>query len=85
MTATRTDVGAPSVLTELRDGVLAVTLNRPHARNAMNADMAEQIGDALERAHHDPQVRVVILTGAGDQAFCGGGDLVAMSEGQSLE
>lgn len=85
MTHTRTDVTAPSTLTELRDGVLIITLNRPHARNAMNADMAEQIGDALERAHHDPDVRVVVLTGAGEQAFCGGGDLVAMSEGQSLE
>jgi crotonobetainyl-CoA hydratase len=85
MTLTRTDVTAASALTELRDGVLVITLNRPHVRNAMNADMAEQIGDALERAHHDPDVRVVVLTGAGDQAFCGGGDLVAMSEGQSLE
>ncbi|MCD2100444.1 enoyl-CoA hydratase-related protein [Rhodococcus rhodochrous] len=85
MTSTRTDVAAPSVLTEFRDGILVVTLNRPHARNAVNADMAELVGDALERAHHDPEVRVVILTGAGDQAFCGGGDLVAMSEGQSLE
>jgi len=85
VTSTRTDLAAPAVLTELRGEVLVITLNRPRARNAMNADMAEQVGDALERAHHDPAVRVVILTGAGDRAFCGGGDLVAMSEGQSLE
>lgn len=83
--ASRTDVEELSVLTDFREGVLVVTLNRPRFRNAMNADMAEQVGDALEKAHHDPEVRVVILTGTGDQAFCSGGDLVAMSEGRSLE
>lgn len=85
MTVTDRDVTAPSVLTELRDGVLVVTINRPDTRNAIDADVAEHIGDALESAHHDPHVRVVIITGAGDQAFCGGGDLEAMSAGRSLE
>jgi crotonobetainyl-CoA hydratase len=85
VTSTRTDVTAPSVLADLYGDTLVVTLNRPDVRNAMNADMAEQIGDALERAHHDPDVRAVILTGAGGRAFCGGGDLVAMAAGQSLE
>ena len=85
MTPTRTDISAPPVLTDLRDGILVITLNRPHARNAMNAEMAEQVGDALERAHHDPEIRAVVLTGTGDRAFCGGGDLVAMTEGYSLE
>lgn len=85
MSPTGTEVAAPSVLTDLHEGVLVITLNRPHVRNAMNAEMAEQVGDALERANHDPSIRVVILTGSGDQALCGGGDLVAMSEGHSLE
>ncbi len=85
MTSAKTDLTAPSVLTELRDGTLVVTLNRPHTRNAINADMAEQVGDALERAQHDPAIRTVVLTGSGDRAFCGGGDLVAMTGGRSLE
>lgn len=73
------------VLTEVRDGVLIITLNRPGKRNAMNAEMAGLIGDALESAHVDPAIRVVVITAAGDTAFCAGGDLVEMSSGRALE
>jgi crotonobetainyl-CoA hydratase len=75
---------APAVLTELRDHVLVVTLNRPEARNAVNGALTQGLGDALERAQGDPKIRVVVLTGAGDKSFCAGADLRAISRGESL-
>jgi crotonobetainyl-CoA hydratase len=79
-----TEPTAPAVLTELRDHVLVVTLNRPEARNAVNAALSQGLGEALERADHDPEIRVVVLTGAGDKSFCAGADLKAISRGESL-
>ncbi len=74
----------PAVLTELRDHVLVVTLNRPEARNAVDAALTQGLGDALERAEHDREIRVVVLTGAGDKTFCAGADLKAISRGEAL-
>ncbi len=73
-----------AVLTELRDHVLVVTLNRPEARNAVNGELTRLLGEALERAEADPEVRVVVVTGAGDRTFCAGADLKALSRGESL-
>jgi crotonobetainyl-CoA hydratase len=74
----------PAVLTERRGSILLVTINRPEARNSVNAAVAEGIGDAVELARRDPDIRVVVLTGSGDDAFCGGGDLKDMAAGLSL-
>ncbi len=74
----------PAVLTELRDHVLVVTLNRPEARNAVNAELSQGLGEALERAEHETDIRVVVLTGAGDKSFCAGADLKAISRGEAL-
>ncbi len=63
------------VLYQVRDGVATLTLNRPEARNALNAELVEALGAALERACADDAVRVIVVTGAGEQAFCAGGDL----------
>jgi enoyl-CoA hydratase/carnithine racemase len=65
------------LLTERTDGIVTLTLNRPEALNAISSDMAEALVAALEAAHHDRSVRVVIITGAG-RAFCSGGDVKAM-------
>ncbi|MFL6022364.1 MAG: crotonase/enoyl-CoA hydratase family protein [Marmoricola sp.] len=73
-----------AVLTELRDHVLLVTLNRPEARNAVNGDLTLGLGNALERAETDPEIRVVVLTGAGELSFCAGADLKAIARGESL-
>jgi len=73
-----------AVLTE-RDGhVLVVTLNRPEARNAVNGELTLGLGTALEKAEEDAGIRAVVLTGAGDQSFCAGADLKAISRGESL-
>ena len=79
-----TETPQPAVLTELRGHVLVVTLNRPEARNAVNAELSQGLGDALERADTDPDIRAVVLTGAGDKTFCAGADLKAISRGEAL-
>ena len=56
-----------------------LTLNRPHALNAVNAELSAAVGAALEEADHDRDVRAVVLTGAGDRAFCAGADLKALA------
>lgn len=79
------DTASPAVLLERRGHILIATINRPEARNAVNAAVHVGLGDALERAEKDSEIRVVILTGAGDQAFCAGADLKALSRGERLE
>lgn len=79
-----TDNIQPAVRIERSGHILIITINRPEARNAINAAVHVGIGEALEQAQADPEVRVVILTGAGDKSFCAGADLVAVSRGESL-
>lgn len=75
---------APAVLTE-RDGhILIVTINRPEARNAVNQAVHVGIGEALAAAEEDREIRVVIITGAGDASFCAGADLKALARGEKL-
>jgi enoyl-CoA hydratase len=62
------------------DGIAVITLNRPDTRNALSADVREGLRVAWDRFEHDSSLRVAILTGAGDKAFCAGGDLKAMVE-----
>jgi len=62
-----------------RDGpVLTLTINRPERRNAMTWDVIAGLRREVARAKTDPTVRVVVLAGAGDQAFCAGADLSGM-------
>src|SRR5215470_18985935 len=69
-----TEEGNP-VLLERRGPVALVTLNRPHVLNAMNTAMGVRLGEVLAEIAEDASVRVVVLTGAGERAFCAGGDL----------
>ena len=74
----------PAVLTERHGHVLLVTLNRPAVRNAVNLAVTLGLGDALEEAEHDQGIWAVVLTGAGDKAFCAGADLKAVARGESV-
>jgi naphthoate synthase len=56
------------------DGVAKVTINRPEVRNAFRPKTLFELSHAFNAARDDPEVGVIILTGAGDQAFCSGGD-----------
>ena len=70
----------PHLLVE-RDGhVVTVTMNRPEARNALSGEMLVRMGDAWAELDADPEVRVIIVTGAGGH-FCAGADLKAMAAG----
>jgi enoyl-CoA hydratase/carnithine racemase len=63
------------------DGPIArVTINRPERRNAMSFEVMSGLRDAMRRAHDDESVRVVVLTGAGDRAFCAGADLTGVAD-----
>src|SRR3954465_11062538 len=71
----------PAVLTERRDRVLVITLNRPEARNAVNLPIAEGIAAGLDELDADDGLTVGILTGAGG-GFCAGMDLKAFVTGE---
>src|SRR4051794_15288580 len=68
----------------LRDGVLVLTMNRPEHRNALNRDLFRELGHAFVGAETDPEVRAIVLTGAGDKAFCAGMDLKAFAAGEPI-
>jgi enoyl-CoA hydratase len=59
----------------VEDGVAVITMNRPEVRNALNPELAVRLIDALQRVGNDADIRVAILTAAGDRAFSSGGDL----------
>jgi enoyl-CoA hydratase len=63
------------VLYEAADGVATITLNDPEKRNMLSAPMLRELVAATERARDDEAVRAMVLTGAGDRAFCAGADL----------
>ena len=63
------------ILLEAADRVATVTLNRPEALNAISTELATELAEAFEPLTTDPGVRAVVLTGAGERAFCVGADL----------
>ena len=72
------------LLSQMRGGLLVLTMNRPESRNAMNAALCSALVDQLARVAVDRGVRAVILTGAGG-SFSVGGDVKAMNEGKGRE
>ena len=72
----------PELLQRQQDGVLWLTINRPERRNAISPGVLAGLTEALTRANADREVRAIVLTGAGDKAFCAGADLAT---GQSFK
>lgn len=70
------------LITEERDGILIITLNRPEARNAMCSQLVEEFSSALEHLDDDPSLRVGIITNNGP-VFCAGADLKELAAGTS--
>jgi enoyl-CoA hydratase/carnithine racemase len=73
-----------SVAYEVDDGVAWLTIDRPEARNALSKEVRDGLWDGTRRFVADDSAAVLVLTGAGDKAFCAGGDLKEMAE-TSLE
>jgi crotonobetainyl-CoA hydratase len=78
------DLDRPAALVERRGNVMVITINRPDARNAINCAVSTALGDALQQAQDDADVRAVVLTGAGDKSFCAGADLKAISRRENI-
>ena len=72
------DTGTNDLLASLDEGVLTLTLNRPEARNAMSGEMTDALAKQLAAAELNPEVKCVVLTGAG-KGFCAGGDVKGMA------
>src|SRR5688572_28941947 len=70
---------APAVLVATASGVTMLTINRPEVHNALSWAVLSELRAALASAKDDPATRVVVLTGAGEKAFCAGADLSGMA------
>jgi naphthoate synthase len=62
------------ILFELYDGIAKITINRPEKRNAFTPLTVQEMIDAMHICREEPRIKVIVLTGAGDKAFCSGGD-----------
>ena len=78
------DTKTPDLLAALDEGVLTLTLNRPQARNALSGDMLAALSQQLAWAELEPQVKCIVLTGAGG-GFCAGGDVKGMAANNAGE
>ncbi len=69
------------IIYEHFEGMAKITINRPEVRNAFRPKTISELSDAFTHAHEDPNIGVIILTGAGTKAFCSGGDQRVRGEG----
>lgn len=76
------DDAEPEVLVEQRDRILIITINRPQAKNAVNAAVSHALAEAMDRLDNDAGLSVGIVTGAGG-SFCAGMDLKAFAAGET--
>ena len=74
MQTERPVTASDSLLTEVKDDVLRLTINRPEKRNALSLSLLDELGAALH-SHRETPVKCALLTGAGDRCFAAGGDL----------
>jgi enoyl-CoA hydratase len=64
-----------TLLTDLQDGIYTITINRPDKLNALNKDVIEELGAAIDEVYKNPEIRSAIITGAGEKAFVAGADI----------
>jgi crotonobetainyl-CoA hydratase len=79
-----TDAAVPAAVVQRRAHIMIITIDRPEARNAVNGAVSTAVGDALQQAQDDPDIWVVVITGAGDKSFCAGADLKAISRRENI-
>lgn len=64
-----------TLLTDLQDGTLVITINRPDKLNALNKDVIEELGKVMDEVYNNAEIKTAILTGAGEKAFVAGADI----------
>lgn len=74
-----------NLILEKEEGIALVTINRPKVLNALNADLLKELGAVVDEIEKDQEIRVVIITGAGEKAFVAGADIAFMSKLNPLE
>ncbi|RYF32553.1 MAG: enoyl-CoA hydratase/isomerase family protein, partial [Comamonadaceae bacterium] len=74
-----------AVLVERRGAIRYITLNREARRNALNEEVVRLLGDAIESSALDASLRAIVVTGAGERAFCAGADLQKGTEGGAFD
>jgi enoyl-CoA hydratase len=74
----------PAVVYAAQDGVATITLNRPGVHNVINAQLRAELPVLVAAANADPEVRVLVVRGAGDRAFCAGADVTEFQPARSL-
>lgn len=74
-----------NILFETKDGITTITFNRPKSLNALNAALLAELSDALDKVAADENIRVLILTGAGDKAFVAGADIGELARFSALQ
>ena len=78
-------MGGQFILIEKQDFVGTITVNRPEVRNALNKEAWQELGEAFAVLDRDDDIRVILLTGAGDKAFIAGADLTVLKTRSSVE
>ena len=73
-----------NIIYQVEEGIATITFNRPKALNALNAALLAELSDALDRVAADEDIRVLVLTGAGDKAFVAGADISELATFNSL-
>jgi len=74
-----------NLLFDVQDHIALITLNRPHALNALNSALLRELGDVLDTIAADPTIQAVILTGAGEKAFAAGADISEMANFTAMQ
>lgn len=74
-----------SLLYEVEQGIAVITLNRPHALNALNGTLMRELSNMLDEVAGDKKVKVLIITGSGEKAFAAGADIAEMNTMTALE
>ncbi|MFC3041838.1 enoyl-CoA hydratase/isomerase family protein [Virgibacillus xinjiangensis] len=74
-----------NIRVNVEEGIYWLTLNRPDARNALDAGMLQEIGQAMEEAENQTEVKVIVLQGAGGKSFAAGADIKQLYEKQPLD
>ncbi len=79
MQTENSDMAFENLLTEKKESIFLITINRPDKLNALNKNTIREIGSAIQIAENDPECRVIILTGSGTKAFVAGADISEFS------